>query len=212
VLPKYERLDHLAGRIESAYTLRTAHWRRGCSTSRVWHAGAVRLWEAHTGDPSNIPLDPELFVASQPIAIPFSDPWTELAHSEATRRYRMAVRQIVRQLRAELRREVAIAERLIRRGEEINLIVGRKPGRISALGSYILARRAGCEELAGRLAQAAANQHQSCPLYRAASLALIPAEFYPDERLAVAISEPTARPLIDLGHAVHGKFRACCEN
>ncbi len=92
VLPTHEVLDYLAGRIEQAYALRRAHWFRGCSTSRVWYTAALRLWEAHASDSALVPLDPELFVASQPISSPLSAPWTEVAHPESARRYRSAVR------------------------------------------------------------------------------------------------------------------------
>jgi hypothetical protein len=209
VLPSQELLDYLAGRIEEAYGLRRAIWWRGSSTNRVWSAAALRLWEAHVASPDQIPLDAGLFVASQPISVPLSDPWTEIAHRDSARRYRSAVRQIVRQLRAELRREVAVAERSIQRGDEIDSIPGRKFRRLSALGSYILARRAGRDDLAERFAPAAAAQHRSCPLYRAASLSLIPAECYPDERLANAIEEPVFRSVGSGAFALHKKHRDC---
>ena len=101
-------MDHMAGRIEQAYGLRRPRWLRGCSTSRVWYTAALRLWESHTGDPVRVPLDPELFVASQPISAPFSDPWSELAHPESARRYRSAMcGGSSVSWRAELRRERA---------------------------------------------------------------------------------------------------------
>ena len=86
MLQTHEFIGHLAGRIENAYGLRKSLWRRGCSTNRVWHAAAQRLWEAHAVDPLRIPLDAELFVASQPISALLVDPWTELAHPESGRR------------------------------------------------------------------------------------------------------------------------------
>ena len=210
MLPTYEVLDHLAGRIEQAYALRRPRWLRGCSTSRVWYTAALRLWEAHTGDPVRVPLDPELFVASQPISAPFSDPWTELAHPESARRYRTAVRRIVRQLRAELKRELVAAERSIREGHEIGGVLGRKNHRLSSLGSYILARRAGRDDLAERFAAAAASQHRSCPLYRSASLAFIPAEFYPDENLVLEREEQSSHCVVaEAQHSLRGKYREC---
>jgi hypothetical protein len=210
VLPTYEVLDHLADRIEQAYALRRPSWLRGCSTSRVWYTAALRLWEAHTGDPDRVPLDPELFVASQPISAPFSDPWTELAHPESARRYRAAVRRIVRQLRAELKRELVAAERSIREGHEIGGVLGRKNHRLSSLGSYILARRAGRDDLAERFAAAAASQHRSCPLYRSASLAFIPAEFYPDENLVLEREDQSSHCVVaEAQHSLHGKYREC---
>jgi hypothetical protein len=210
VLPTYEVLDHLAERVEQAYGLRRPRWFRGCSTSRVWSTAAARLWEAHAGDPVRIPLDPELFVASQPIAAPLSDPWTELAHPEAVRRYQTTVRRIVRELRSELKREVGAAERSIRQGREIGSVLARKNRRLSSLGAYILARRAGRNDLAERFAAAAAAQHRSCPLYRAASLAFIPNEFYPDENLVLEPGEQASlRVVAEPEFSSRGKYREC---
>ena len=103
------------------------------------------------------------------------------------------MRRIVRQLRAELKRELVAAERSIRQGHEIDSVLSRKTRRLSSLGSYILARRAGRDDLADRFAAAAAAQHRSCPLYRPASLAFIPAEFYPDENLVLALEDNAPR-------------------
>jgi hypothetical protein len=193
VLPTQEVLDQLSGRVEHAYGLRRPRWRRGCSTQRVWFAAALRLWEVHDQDPLRVPLDAELFVASQPISDPFADPWTELAQPEAARRYRSRVRQIVRQLCSELRREVRRAERLIRRGREISAVLGKRDGRLSPLGCLIVAWRAGRTDLADRFTAAAAAQHRSCPLYRSASLALIPGHCYPIESFTFG-REPATAP------------------
>jgi len=158
----------------------------------VWFAAALRLWEVHAQDPLRIPLDAELFVASQPISTAFADPWTELSGPEAARRYQSRVRRIVRRLGSELRREVRRAERLIRRGCEMSAVLNVQDGRLSPLGCFVVARRAGRADLADRFAAAAAAQHRSCPLYRSASLALIPADFYPDENLALEHQPETA--------------------
>jgi len=185
VIPTQEVLDHLAGRVEHAYGLRRPRWWGGCSTQRVWFAAALRLWEVHAQDPLRVPLDAELFVASQPISVAFADPWTELAQPEAARRYRSQVRRIVRQLGSELGREVRRAERLIRRGGEMCAVLSLQDARLSPLSCFIVAQRAGQVELADRFAAAAAAQHRSCPLYRLAILALIPADCYPVESLAL---------------------------
>jgi hypothetical protein len=209
VLPTQEVLDQLAARVERAYGLRRPRWWRGCSTSRVWYAAALRLWEAHAADPQHVPLDAELYVASQPIAVPLSDPWTELAQPEAARRYRSAVRRIVRQLRAELRREINLAERLIRRGAGISALFRRKSNRLSPLGCFMVALRAGRPDVAQRFAAAAAAQHRSCPLYRTASLSLIPADFYPHDSLAVATDGPPTRARAQSEYTSHGIYRDC---
>jgi len=157
----------------------------------VWDRAALYLWEAHAEAPASVPLDAELYVASQDISSRFANPWFDLARSEATRRYRSRVKLIVRQLRAELKKEVRRAERAIRQGDAIHKVL--KPGarrRLSPLGCYITALRADRADLAERFTGAAALQHQSCPLYRLASSALIPAEYYLFDRFPLA---PRAR-------------------
>jgi hypothetical protein len=185
---------------------------RGCSTSRVWSSAALRLWEAHTSAPARVPLDPELFVASQPISTPFSDPWTELASRESIRRFRSAVSRIVRRLRAELKRELMAAEQSIRQGQEISTVLGRRNRRLSSLGSYILARRAGRDDLADHFAAAAAAQHRSCPLYRTASMAFIPAEYYPDENLVLELDGSPSHGVIAEAELSSQKTYRDCEN
>ncbi len=209
MLPPQELIDELAGRIETAYSLRKSHWRRGCSTSRIWQVAAVRLWECHANDPSRIPLDAELFVAAQPAEAPLSDPWHEFAHPDASCRFLSVVRQIVRQLRAELKREVALAERTVRRGSRIEAVLGRKTTRISALAAYIVATRAGRQDLADRFASHAAEQHGACPLYRTACLAFIPADHYPDVRLAATVDRPVTKRVPNAELAAHGRYRQC---
>jgi hypothetical protein len=146
----------------------------------VWSAAAGRLWAAHAADPAKIPLDAELFVASQPIAAPFADPWSELTQPDAARRFRSRLRKIVRRLRAELKREVVRAETLIGRGREISEVLNAG-GRISALACFVVAIRAERGDLAVGFTGGAAAQHRACPLYRRASLALLPGELYPVE-------------------------------
>jgi hypothetical protein len=189
-LPNQDLIDDLARRIERAYRLRCSLWCGGCSTARVWDRAAHYLWQAHVEAPDSVPLDAELYVAAQAISNRFANPWFDLARPEATHRYRSRVKQIVRHLRAELTREIGRAERAIRRGGAIQNVL--KPGnrRLSPLGSYITALRADRADLADRFAGAAALQHQSCPLYRLASSALIPAECYRFDRFPLA---PRAR-------------------
>ena len=84
----------------------------GVLDGRLWTAAALCLWQAHADDPT-LPLDSELFVASQPLMGSLGDPWVELTQVEAGRRYRIQVRRIVRRLRRELTREIRRAERLM---------------------------------------------------------------------------------------------------
>jgi hypothetical protein len=129
-------------------------------------------------DPS-LPLDSELFVASQPITGPLGDPWVELTQVQAGRRYRTQVRRIIRQLRAELRREVRRAERMMGEGSRVSVASLFQDSRLSPLGCYIAAHRIGRADLASCFIRGAVEQHRSCPLYRLASLSLLPADCYP---------------------------------
>jgi hypothetical protein len=137
------------------------------------------LWQAHVDDPI-LPLDSELFVASQSITGSMGDPWTELTPPEAGRRYRSQVRRIVRRLQAELRGEVKRAERQMA-DPQMTLASLAKDRRLSPLGCYIAAVRSGRPEIARRFAAGALQQHAACPLYRAASLTLLSADLYPFE-------------------------------
>jgi hypothetical protein len=178
VLPTQEIIDQLAERIERAYALRQPGAARDCSTQRVWAAAALRLWQAHVEDPT-LPLDSELFVASQPIAGSSGDPWVELTQAEAGRRYRQQVHRIIRRLRAELRREVRRAERMI--AEDLPLVAASvlQKARLSPLGCYIAAYRMGRADMAILFARGAVEQHRACPLYQVASVAFLPANRYP---------------------------------
>jgi hypothetical protein len=169
----------LAGRIERAYGRRHRHdspW--SAPDARLWELAARALIEAHRAEPW-LPLDPELFVISQPVAAILDDPWQELAASEAIRRYRRRVRRLVRNLRRELAAEVRRAESRVRRGKELEVVVRRPTARVSALGAYIVAIRAGRPELAEPLVDAVHAQHAACPLYRQASRGYLPASAYP---------------------------------
>ncbi len=171
-------IDHLAHRIEQAYALRRFGWYRGCSTRRVWAAAAMCLWQAHVEDPT-LPLDSELFVASQARAGQLRDPWADLAEVEAARRYRSEVRRIIRGLRRELRREITRAEKRIEEGGRLVVSSLAQDGRLSPLGCFIAAHRKGRPDLADPFASAAMEQHRACPLYQSASLGLLPPDCYP---------------------------------
>lgn len=184
-MPTQEIIDHLADRIEQAYALRRVGWERGCSTGRVWAAAALCLWQAHLDDPS-LPLDSELFVASQRVDGSLGDPWVELTQVEAARRYKIQVRRIVRRLRRELTREIRRAERLISRGGRLVVSTLAMDGRISPLGCYIAGERIGRFDIAGHFAAAAVEQHRACPLYRVACLSMLPPDRYPADGSAAS--------------------------
>jgi len=181
VLATQATLDGLAERIERAYRLRRSGWYRGCSTAGVWSTAAAILVQLHQEDPT-LPLDPELYVAVQPVSTSgtgFDDPWVGLTQAAAARRYRRRVREMIRDLRAELRAEVRFAERRISRGEAIGKVLLSPHQRLSPLGCYIVTIRAERVDLGERFRLEAVEQHRSCPLYRAASRQLLPPDFYP---------------------------------
>jgi len=159
----------------------------------VWAQAAHYLWQAHAEAPESVPLDAELYVAAQDISGQFANPWFDLARPEAIRQYRSRVDQIVGQLRSELKKEIGRAERAIRHGEAIHKVLRPGNRRLSPLGCYITALRSGRADLARRLTNSAAQQHHSCPLYRAASSALISAEHYRFEQFPLAPRAQTAK-------------------
>lgn len=153
-------------------------WNDGCSTMRVWTASAQLLAQLHGDDPA-IPLDPELFVASQALTPGFGDAWGDLTSAAAGESYRTRVRGIVRQLERELTREIRYAERLIAKGRPIREVLRNVDARLSSLGCYLVAARAGRLDLAVEFEAGVFLQHRSCPLYRSACLAFLPADHYP---------------------------------
>ena len=171
-------IQGLADRIERAYRRTRPQWRPGCCNPGVWSAAAAALIQINRDDPA-IPIDPELFVASQPGALPLDDPWLLLTPGKAARRYRRRVQQIVRRLRKELRGEVSQAEGRLHLGLPIEVAIQSWPDRLSPLGRFIVATRAGRPDLAGPWRAAAQDQHRSCPLYRQACRGLLPDGAYP---------------------------------
>ncbi len=171
-------LEQLASRIERAYYRRLDRDVRGLD-SRVWTVAAVRLLRLHRAD-SMFPIDPELFVASQPNRSATANPWFVLARASSIRRYRRRVRRIIRQLRGELRVEVRTFQgRLILGDSPEAALVPRGRRSLSPLGCFIAACRADRPDLAERFRNLAEAQHRSCPLYRFASRGMIPADEYP---------------------------------
>lgn len=183
MLATQDEIHRIADRIERAYYLRRERTRWSGSTSGLWSVAATRLMQAHRDDPT-IPVDPELFVAAQPIDEKQGDPWSDLAQEVSVRRYRRHVREIIRGLRAELRLETHRAERRVRRGADLEEVVSE--GRLlSPLGCYIIAHRATRLGLVERFRSGAAGQHLSCPLYREASLPWLSFAAYPVEGSSV---------------------------
>jgi hypothetical protein len=152
---------------------------------------ATILWDAQDRN-GEIPLDPELYVASQPVKGAFADPWACLAHPQAAERYVRRVRRIIRQLRSELKKEVDRAEEMMEHGHGLNRVLRGGDSRFSPLGLYITAHRAGRPDLAERLRHDVIEQHKCCPLYRSACRSLLPAKAYPiDDTQTVDIDQTT---------------------
>jgi hypothetical protein len=177
VLPSQEMIASLAERIEQAFSRRYPDWTTVRTSSGVWEAAAAGLMMLNRNIPS-VPLDPELFVKVQPQR-KWADPWVDLVQESALRRYRRQVRRIVSHLRSEIKEEVRSAERKLRSGALLPEVLSDSSGRISALGRYVIARRAGQDDLAERLRPEAERQHRSCPLYRQACRFLLPDNTYP---------------------------------
>ena len=171
-------VGRLADRIEYAYLRRYPHLPRMGSDERLWESLASMLIRAHERSPW-LPVDPELFIASQLKVGPLTDPWAHLESSKALRRYRRKVRRIILALRVELRQEIRLLQRTkVRVGSILGALEDR-PSSVSALACYIFAIRARRAELAEVYRRGAQEQHSGCPLYQRASQTLIRAEDYP---------------------------------
>jgi hypothetical protein len=192
VLATQCEIDVLADRIERAYRRSRPGWRGDCSTSRVWAAAALNLLQSHETHPA-VPTDPELFVAAQPTDPAYPDPWVELTQPDAVRGYRRRIREIIRGLHKELAGEIEFAEDRVVAGQAIRKVLTSHSSRLSPLGRYIVAQRAGRVVLSNRFLDDAVCQHQGCPLYRQASQGLLPMGVYPvpEEATAPAASTPT---------------------
>ncbi len=177
VLATQDEIEQIGERIERAYYLRRPRTQWSGSTSGLWSVAAARLIQSHRNDPT-IPVDPELYVAAQPIDVRQISPWFDLSQEISARRYCRHVRKIVRGLRAELHLEIRLAERRVRRGAGLDEVVSESRS-LSPLGCYIVAHRAGRVEVAERFHLSAEAQHWSCPLYRQASLPWLSFDAYP---------------------------------
>ncbi len=191
-------IDQMAERIERAYLRRRPPSFRDCPHSGVWGMAAAILAEMHRHDPV-IPLDPELFVASQTIDPESPDPWKELTRPIAKRRYRRRIMTIIRQLRRELHAEVRWAERQLQDGTPLEQVLSSRRRCLSGLGRFIVAFRAERADLAELFREDAQQQHRSCPLFRQACLDLIPVRSYPVLELL-----PGFEPM---GRAVSGELK-----
>jgi hypothetical protein len=183
VIRSQDAVGQIAVRIERAYRRLYPGWVPVGLTPGVWESAAARLLEG-PGVARGTPVDPELYVAVQVRRRHSPDPWAELTQRRSLDRYLRALRRIVGQLRQELKSEVRRAECLLVRGVALEEVLRSEAVRISPLGRYILAYRAGRRDLSSCHRVAAARQHRSCPLYRLASRSLLPGHAYPLSDLA----------------------------
>lgn len=189
-----QAIANVAGRIERAYSLRFDAGPWGGPGPRLWEVVARALFEAHRAAPW-LPLDPELFVASQPTTASPSDPWAHMEPGRAVRRYRRRIRRIARGLRRELVDEVRLAGALMGRGRSLEWVLDSPRRDLSPLGRYIVAYRHGRPDLAEGFRRQAQDQHAGCPLYRLACRRLLPESAYPVvELLPGLISTPRVGP------------------
>jgi hypothetical protein len=178
VLASQSFIDRLANQIEHAFALHPESRWHGYSSRGLWTAAARRLWQVHLDNPE-LPLDANLFVAAQRFGKASQNPWSQLTEQESVDRYRSQVKRIVKLLRTELKGEIRFVERSILRGSDLESLLMTDHPRLSPLGRFIAAHRFERQDLAAHFAEPATLQHHACPLYRAASRSLLPADLYP---------------------------------
>jgi len=191
-------VDEISERIERAYRRRRPRWSHTTVSPQVWEVAAGRLLEVHRADPT-LPIDPELFVASQPEPDEQGDPWRDLTSPASARRYRGRIRQIVSSLRQELRQELRWVREKTRQGDDLDAVLASRHRSTSPMGRYIAARRADRVDLADSFREEARAQHQACPLYRLACRGLIHSDSYPVRELI---------PGVEMGGVVTSPARA----
>lgn len=140
-----------------------------------WIRSAVALVGANMSDPQ-IPVDPELYIASQFGIGEFSMP---LDVDEAVERYKSSVLRTICKLREELTEELKWLTSASRRGLSVERLIRTHSRRITPLSLYIHAQRMNREDLADGLISQVLEQHEHCPLYRAASTQWLEEGRYP---------------------------------
>jgi len=181
VIITQKNLDQLAERIERAYRRKHPNWVATGVTPGVWTSAAIRLHDASSIDPST-PIDPELFVAVQKETAFRCDPWHELTQEAATRVYRVAIRKIVRHLKAELAAELRCSKRFLKAGGSIEAMMTHSKSRISPIIKLVVCHRSHRSDLAEVVRPAAEAQHLACPLYRIACDNLLKHSDYPNPK------------------------------
>jgi hypothetical protein len=130
-----------------------------------WIRCAVALLAVNRQD-ALYPIDPELFVASQ-----FDCGETSIAEDVeiAIARYKSAVTRTICKLRQELTEELKWLNSATRRGLSVERLIRSHSRRITPLSLYMHAQRMNRGDLADGLISQVLEQHEHCPLYRAAS-------------------------------------------
>jgi hypothetical protein len=170
--------EQIARRIERAYLRRRPEWRLASLDRNLWSSAAKVLLKVSANE-SDIPIDPELFVAAQIRAGLTSDPWMDLTRPRAGRRYVAQVRRMIENLEGELQTEIAQAEDAVLSGRSLEMVLLSTSRRMTALGRYLVAVREDRRDLALQFRDAAHEQMRICPLYNAAIADLIELEDYP---------------------------------
>jgi hypothetical protein len=178
-----DTIANLAERIERAYRLRhSPTYQHRPEDDRVFVGAAAVLIRLHQLD-STMPLDPELFVASQTVTSAHPNPERDLIRPEAFERFRLRVRRIIRGLHKELAQELKWLQAQLEMGLTLEQALALPTTRMTPMGRYIAAHRAGCLDLAETFRQDAHRQHLACPLYRHACTPFLPKGSYPVEDL-----------------------------
>ena len=172
----------LSSRIISAYLRSRREGDGELSTKKAAMAAAALLLQTHLDDEA-VPLDPELYVASQSKRSRELSPWFDLATPAAAKCYVRCVRKIVRSLRKEIQSEIDRAEEKIGEGESVYHVLMKPDPKLSGMTRYLLAHRFRRPALANRFLHEAVAQHRSCPLYKQATCEMLSRDLYPDESM-----------------------------
>lgn len=187
-------LDRSAEMIKQAYLRQNSGYSPSSCSSEVWVAAAMRMHQV-AEENLGIPVDAELFVASQVYRGFRRDPWTELTQAGASRNYRQAIRKIVGLLEKEISREIRWATRKMESGASLDGLMASAKTKLSPLSKFYFAREFGRSDLADRYRDDARDQHLSCPLYETAFRNLLPSMIYPaDSPSQPAYTLPTETP------------------
>jgi hypothetical protein len=140
-----------------------------------WIRSAVALLALNRHE-THIPIDPELFVASQyergALTIPDDV-------EDAVARYKTSVMRTICKLKQELSEELKWLTSASRRGLSVERLIRTHSRKITPLSLYIHAQRMNRDDLADGLISQVLEQHEHCPLYRAASAQWLEEGRYP---------------------------------